>query len=170
MDSSVIRCFFPDDARRSWADFKSSAPRNPEELASCSEVILGHFTSSTFFESIDRDGLVPDIKKERAVEDDLPSDLTSVYLAATFDRFYLKRAVKNHGGAGLIVVVRVDIRSLLADDASLKPADLGLSSKQQLYLSLQFGSCKHRGPIERSRVIGFYDECGQNWNKRITSS
>ena len=117
----ILRCFYPSDVRRGSAQYLSRPPRNRAELDSASEIILGHFTSSKFLASIKTNGLIPDIKKERAMDDNLPSDETSVYLLTTFDRFYMNRAVKFHGGEALIIEVKVPRRTLQTSARSEMP-------------------------------------------------
>ena len=149
-----LKCFHKSDSQRDWSSSRSRPPRSREELDSATEVILGHFTSSIFLENILQHGLMPDIHKERAVDDRVPSDNESVYLTATYDRLYPERAVVHHGGRPIVVEVLVDRRSIVADEGALSPHDLATcAADEALYLSLCLGACKHPGPIPLASIL-----------------
>ena len=159
MDDSVLQCFDVLDVTRNVATHKSKAPCSFDVLQRYSNLILGHFTSSVFLSSIRKNGLCPDDKKQRSIDDGLLSDNSSIYLSARFDRFYLDRAVTNHGGSGLIVVVRAPIDQLRPDVNALSESERNcMPFEHQLFSSLQFGACVHRGPILLNRILGIYDE------------
>lgn len=130
------------------------------------EFILGHFTSSTFISSILEHGLLPDVEKSRAIDDRIPSDSESVYLATTFDRSYVDRAMRHHGGEGIAVEVQVFRSALFADEAQSAPATLEQNSPEiALYLSMCGGACKHKGPILLSQILSITDFHGSELYK-----
>lgn len=145
----TIRCFDPTDHGRDWSSYRSRPPDTRQELESATHLILGHFTTSTFLDSILQHGLIPDSSKERAMDDNQPSDTESVYLTAMYDRFYQDRAVEHHGGEAIVVEVLVERASLVADECSLPLAFQTRPPEEALFLSLccHAQSCKHRGPI-----------------------
>jgi len=150
----ILRCFYPSDLNRRWDTYISRGPKNRAELESASELILGHFTSSTFLPSIIAGGLTPDTNKERATNDGLPSDDRSVYLLTTFDRFYLDRAVKSHGGEPLVIEVKVLRAALTADEEWLAPIELPITdSLDALYKTMCGGACKHLGPVPPRQIL-----------------
>ena len=149
----TLRCFYPSDATRR-NNYLTRPPADRAELDVASEIILGHFTSSNFLTSIQTNGLIPDAKKERAIDDNLPSDETSVYLLTRFDRFYMKRVVKFHGGEALIIEVKVPRFSLSADEEWLAPIELPITdAAEALYKTMCGGSCKHLGSIVPDRIL-----------------
>jgi hypothetical protein len=150
----LLRCFHADDLGKAWNERLSRGPRNREEFNAATEFILGHFTTSAFLPSILKDGLQPDVRKERAMDDNLLSDNRSVYLATTFDRFYLDRAPKFHGGAGIIIEARVPRSDLSADEEWLNAHEQAtLDRDEALYRSMCGGACKHAGPISLDRIL-----------------
>jgi len=88
------------------------------------------------------------------MDDNLPSDENSVYLLTRFDRFYMKRVIKFHGGEALIVEVRVHRSELSADEEWIttdeRPID---DATEALYRTMCGGSCKHLGPIRPNRIL-----------------
>ena len=130
-------------------------PSGREIFDEATEFILGHFTSSSFIGSILENGLVPDADKERAVDDRVPSDRTSVYLAASYDPFYFRRAVENHGGEGILIEVLAFKKNLLPDEAWI-PSDSQTDWALDLYKSMCGGVCKHRGRIPLSHILSIY--------------
>lgn len=152
----TIRCFHVDDCMREWSSYRSGPPRTREELMAASHLILGHFSTTTFLDSILSHGLIPDYRKERVIDISVPSDAESVYLTAMYDRFYGKRAVEHHGGSPIVVEVIVSLDSLLADESAVSPAALaGSTPEQALFLGLCTSSqaCKHKGPIPLSQIL-----------------
>ena len=148
------RCFHTTDSQRSWSTYRSKPPRSREEFEAATAFILGHFSSSSFLDSILQHGLIPDTFKERSVDDRVPSDNSSVYLATTYDRFYAERAAKHHMGQPIIVEVVVERSKLVADEAALSSCDLETCTPDDaLYRSLCFGVCKHNGVISRSSIL-----------------
>jgi len=150
----ILRCFYSSDVKRGMWEYLSRPPTNRAELDSASEIILGHFTSSRFLPSIKTTGLLPDREKQRAMDDNLPSDQSSVYLSTTFQRFYMKRVVKCHGGEALIVEVRVPRSSLSADEEWITPAERPIrDAGDALCRTMCGGSCKHFGAIIPDRIL-----------------
>ena len=150
----IFRCFYPSDVARRWDTYLTRPPKNPAELESASELILGHFTSSTFFPEIAANGLLPDQNKERATEDGLPSDEHSVYLLPRFDRFYMDRAVKSHGGEALIIEVIVFRAALSADQEWFAPIDLPITDAMDaLSKTMCGGACRHLGPVRAHQIL-----------------
>jgi hypothetical protein len=157
----LLRCFDSTDFERDWSTSRSCEPRSLAHFASSSEFILGHFTSSVFLDAILSEGLTPDPKRERSVADGLPSDSHSVYLASTFDRYYLKRAKEHHGGTPICIEVQVLRRMLTCDESLIPPDQLkNMSEDEALYRSLCTGGCKHRGPIAISSILSVWGEAG----------
>ena len=166
----LVRCFHPGDALLEWSTFKSGLPIYEKEFPLATEFILGHFTSSAFLPSILEHGLLPDVEKSRAVDDRVPSDSESVYLATTFDRYYVDRAAKHHGGEGIAVEVQVFRSALFADEGQLAPATLEQNSPEMaLYLSMCGGACKHKGPILLSQILSITDFHGSELYKNPVS-
>ncbi len=154
----LVHCFHSGDVVREFFSYQSGPPRDEKEFLSATEFILGHFTSSFFLSSILEHGLLPDVEKTRATDDGVPSDSKSVYLATTFDRYYLRRAVERHRGEGLVVEVQVFRSALLADESQSASANLEQASPDEaLYLSMCGGACKHRGLIPSSQILSITD-------------
>jgi hypothetical protein len=153
--------FHPDDVFREFGAYQSHPPTCEKDFSLATEFILGHFTSSTFLSSILVHGLLPDIEKLRAIDDRVPSDPKSVYLATTFDRYYLDRATQHHRGDGIIIEVQVFRSALFADEGQLAPTDLKQNSPEMaLYLSMCGGACKHKGQIPLSQILSITDSQG----------
>lgn len=158
---TALRCFYPDDLKREWSYHLSRPPQSRAEFDQARQFILGHFTSSTFLDRIPKEGLAPDTKKERVIDDNLPSDPESVYLLATFDRFYLHRAIKHHGGRGIMIEVAVERRQLTADEGQINPfVRSTVDAEEALYLSLCGGACKHRGGVAVKNILSIHDMDG----------
>ncbi len=157
----VLKCFHQSDFARDWSNYLSRVPGNRAEFDAATHFILGHFTTSTFLPNILKDGLTPDEHMERAVDDNVPSDNTSVYLAATYDRFYMKRATKYHGGEAISIEVLVNKASLSADEAWVGPQDLAtIDPDEALYRSMCGGACKHRGKVPIENILSICDAHG----------
>ena len=161
--NQVFHCFDPLDANRCLGTYRSRSPRTRDELFSYSHLVLGHFTSSTFLPSILTHGLQPDFHKERVMDDSVPSDTESVYLAAHYDRFYIQRVIQHHGGSGVVVVVSVPVKALVPDESALSQIDREQNPIDvQLFLSLCFGACKHPGVIPPTSFVGIFDSNGSS--------
>lgn len=159
--AELIECFDPFDLKRDFFTRRSREPRSLQEMKNAKHIVLAHFTSSLFLEEIKKQGLIPDTYKKRAMQDGLPSDTECVYLAVKMDTFYINRALENHGGEALVVVVKVELSSLEADENTIAPLRIkNLSRDEMLYESLCFGQCKHRGVIPPSRILGIYNGNG----------
>ncbi len=157
----LLKCFHQSDFARGWSNYLSRGPRDRAEFDAATQFILGHFTTSTFLPKILKDGLTPDAHKERAVDDNVPSDITSVYLATTYDRFYMKRAMQHHGGEAISIEVCVDKATLSADEGQLSPRDLAtLDPVDALYVSMCGGACKHRGNVPLKNILSICDAHG----------
>lgn len=156
---NLLRCFDPTDARRSVFDRKSAPPASVGELASASELVLAHATSSVFLPRILAVGLTPDTYGDRTVSDGLPSDIESVYLSIGFDSFYLDRATTHHGGEGVVVEVKVQVANLRPDENWGPPT--GMPLLEQVQRSLVDGKCcKHHGVISPERILAVYNRAG----------
>ena len=148
------QCFYISDSKRSYPYYRSKPPQSREEFDFITEFVLGHFTSSSFLDSIMNDGLLPDIYNERAIADGVPSDNQSVYLTPNYSRFYADRAVQHHKGRAIVIDVLVERQSVVADESALSPEDLLASdASTALYHSLCFGACKHPGAIGLSSIL-----------------
>jgi hypothetical protein len=153
----ILRCFYPSDVKRRFGQYFSRPPGDRAELDSASEIILGHFTSSTFLQSITTNGLLPDKAKQRVMDDNLPSDGSSVYLSTTFQRFYMERVVRFHGGKALIIEVRVRRSALTADEEWLEPAERPeCDADEALYRTMCGGSCKHIGSVLPDQILSIW--------------
>jgi len=160
-DSMLLRCFHQSDFDRNWSNHLSRSPRSRAEFDAATQFILGHFTTSTFLSGILRNGLMPDERKERAVDDNVPSDSTSVYLATTYDRFYMSRATRHHGGEPISIEVHVEKTALLADEGQLSSHDLAiLDPEGALYVSMCGGACKHPGTVQLKNILSICDAYG----------
>jgi hypothetical protein len=160
-DSMLLRCFHQSDFDRDWSNYLSRGPRNQAEFEAATQFILGHFTTTNFLSRILEHGLMPDEHKDRAVDDNVPSDSTCVYLATTYDRFYINRATRYHGGEPISIEVRVDKTALLADEGQLSPRDLAtLDPEEALYVSMCGGACKHRGTVPLKNILSICDAYG----------
>jgi hypothetical protein len=158
----VVRCFDPNDVGKVGIECLSQPPRSRAEFDSATEFVLGHFTSSTFLSNILKEGLQPDVRKERAVADNLPSDGESVYLSTRFDRYYLKRAIDFHGGIGILIDVQVLRSSLTADEEWLSVDQcVNLDANEALYRTMCGGSCRHVGPISLSHILSIRTTDGE---------
>lgn len=158
--AELIECFDPFDLKRDFFIRRSREP-SLQEIKNAKYIVLAHFTSSVFLEEIKKQGLIPDTFKKRVVQDGLPSDTEYVYLSVKLDKFYINRALENHGGTALIVVVKVELTSLEADENTIAPSRIkNLSSDEMLYESLCFGQCRHKGTISPSKILGIYNESG----------
>ncbi len=158
----VLTCFHQSDFSRAWPNYLSQGPRDRAEFNAASHFILGHFTTSIFLPNILKDGLTPDKDKERTIDDNVPSDTRSVYLATTYDRYYMRRATTYHGGEAIIVEVYVDKAALTADEEKLSPRELAtLDPEEALYRSMCGGGCKHRGDIPLKNILSILDAHGK---------
>ncbi len=161
MAEPVLECFDPSDLSLDFFSRRSSPPGSFEEMKRSEYLILGHCTTSAFLEEIKRNGLVPDYHKGRSINDGLPSDPNYVYLFARLDKYFLKRAVRHHGGKGIVVAVQVELALLEADENAIAPADHGkFPSDFLLYKSLCMNQCRHRGQIRPNQILGIYLEDG----------
>ena len=161
MDFMLLRCFHQSDFDRNWSNYLSRGPRNRAEFDAATQFILGHFTTMTFLSKILKYGLMPDKHKERAIDDNAPSDSTSVYLATTYDRFYMKRAICHHRGEPISIEVRVKKIALFADEGQLSPRDLAtLDPVEALYVSMCGGACKHNGTVPLKDILSICDAYG----------
>jgi hypothetical protein len=158
----LVRCFYPEDIRRWWPDYLSSGPKSRAIFDGATEFIVGHFTSSKFLPEILEHGLIPDFHKERAVDDNLPSDNQSVYLLTNYDRYYLERAVKYNGNEAISIEVQVPHLRLRADEGQLSPQTLStVDQEEALYLSMCRGACKHLGPISPPCILSIHASNGR---------
>jgi hypothetical protein len=104
---------------------------------------------------------MPDEHKKRAVDDCVPSDNKSIYLATTYDRFYMERATQHHEGEAISIEVCVEKPALLADEGQLSPRDLAtLCPEDALYVSMCGGACKHRGNVPFANILSICDAHG----------
>lgn len=147
---------------RDSLNYPIKRPHSTEELLSYTHLVLAHFTTSLFLDSIRQRGLIPDPKKERSIDDGVPSDHVSIYLSTHYERFYLQRAIQYHGGEGIIVVVQVARTAVAPDESALSEIERTIHPiDTQLFLSLCFGACKHPGAITLDKIIGIYDYYGK---------
>ena len=157
----ILQCFHQSDFARDWSNYASRGPIDRAEFSAANQFILGHFSTSTFLSSIMKHGLTPDAHEDRTVDDDVPSDSMSVYLLTTYDRFYMERATKYHGGEAISIEIRVNKYALSADEAQLHHYDLTtLDDEEALYVSMCGGACKHNGAIPLASILSIYDANG----------
>lgn len=157
----LLRCFHPADHNKDFFARRSKPPPDRAHFDQATEFILGHLTSSVFLESIVSQGLIPDPYKERAKDANLPSDSKAVYLAVTYDSFFIDRAKEHHGGDGLIVEVRVSCSALAADECWVGDAEAAeIGSMEALYRSMCAGACKHMGVIGPEKILSIRDSKG----------
>lgn len=134
--------------------YNASVQSVKQALEEEKQLILRHMTSTSFYESINSNGLLIPQETGNVFNDGLPADPGCVYLMPKLeDSYYLNRAVKQYGGKGLIVEVRVDIQRLLPNECILFGAQRSLPLLEQLYASLCGDSCKHSGSINRNQIV-----------------
>lgn len=137
-------------------DLRNAAPSQIRQVVdnNVSFHIFYHMTSTALLREINTKGLLTSRETGKSIVDGLPSDPDCVYLTSNkHEKHYLKRAVGEFGGKGMIVMVCVEIKNLLADENALPGAYLKESHDNQLFQSLCFNCCKHKGKIERNRII-----------------
>jgi endonuclease III len=159
----VLNCFDPADLTRDLLDRKSGLPASSAaEVLSATHLVLAHITSSNLLPAITQQGVLPHRGEGRAIGDNLPSTPDCVYLSSTLDHFYFERATKRFGGVGAVVVVEVNRERIEPDENALTDRDReNWSPEQQLFQSLKFGSCRHKGAIPPSQFRGIYLERGK---------
>jgi len=158
--AELIECFDPFDFKRDFFDRRSREP-SLQEMKNAKYIVLAHFTSSVFLEEIKTQGTRPDTFKKRVIQDGLPSDTKYTYLSVKLDKYYINRALENYGRAALIVVVKVELTSLEADENTIAPSRIkNFLPDEMLYESLCFGQCRHKGTIPPSEILGIYTESG----------
>ena len=90
-------------------DFSQFNDISINDFKQCEYVILGHFTSSAFIDSIMENGLLPSAETKISSNDDLlqPGDENYIYFTSYFDPLYGENAVKKYGGQPILVLVRL---------------------------------------------------------------
>ena len=132
------------------------------------ELILGHFTSSIFLESILNEGLLPPSKtnKYSNFHDAQPGDENYIYLITHYDSFFAQKAVEKYGGEEIVIMVRVKKETLELDNfnnvythwrgvQNFNPRD-----SNQLYRTLAgddtFSQCKTSISINPEQILEIY--------------
>ncbi|MCC5465773.1 hypothetical protein [Pelosinus baikalensis] len=107
----VLECFNP-----AAKDMSGTSVRNAEEINEYDHFILGHITSTAILDSISEKGLLPPRVTNIRIKDNLDSDIECVYLLCKMDKSYVRRAIEEFGGEGLVVLSRVAKHKLFADE------------------------------------------------------
>lgn len=158
----VFNCF---DERNLDSSRRYCEYPNVEDLNETDYLILAHATSSELFDSIISKGLLANSVTNIKVNDNLETDSDSVYLSAGEYKFYMRRAVKEFGGQGIVIVVKVDKSLIVADENSLSYGDKinpNLSQSEKLVRSMcLLGACKHLGNIPKDNIIKIYSQDGK---------
>tara|TARA_Y100000034_G_scaffold117517_1_gene157070 strand:+ start:751 stop:1248 length:498 start_codon:yes stop_codon:yes gene_type:complete len=156
----TIEIFDKNDIRRRSLDRKSPLIKDVSlfnQISNFDNLILGHHTSDTFLDSIIENGLLTPAQTGNSFEDGLPSDQSTVYLASTFDNYWLARATEKYGGNGIIVVVEVPRRNLLPDKEG---RTLTEDDNSSLFHSIMRTGCKHKGKINPWNIKEIYNSSG----------
>ena len=151
------------DIATTWDRRPNRVPREHQALLHATHLVLAHATSTTLLGAIRREGLRPNAGRRMPTDEVVTSDESSVYLMAVWDGFYAERAVRFHGGEATILIVRVPIDRLEADEAMISPANHGKGTLiANLHVSLCGGVCKHRGGIAPDCILGAFDRSGMS--------
>jgi hypothetical protein len=156
----TIEIFDKDDIRRRALDRTSPLIRNFssfDQIKNFDNLVLGHHTSDIFLDSIIENGLLTPAQTGNSFEDGLSSDQNSVYLASTFDNYWLDRATEKYGGTGIVVVVEVPRRNLLSDKEGW---NLTEDDNISLFYSIMKTGCKHKGKINPWNIKEIYNSSG----------
>ena len=149
------------DIATAWDHRPNRVPRELQALVHATHLVLAHATSTTLLGAIRREGLQPNAGRRMPTDEMVASDESSVYLMAVWDSFYAERAVRFHGGEAAILIVRVPIDRLEADEAMISPANRGTGTLvANLHVSLCGGACKHRGRVAPDCILGTFDRSG----------
>lgn len=135
-----------------------------KEYNSAKHVILGHFTTSVFLNSILENGIQlsqytgNSSYKEIFKED----DENYIYLAGHFDRDFSKNAVKKFGGNEILILVKVKRDTLELDDVNniYSKKGIKLNSNKDIYNALTqslFSQCRTKQIILPEQIIGILD-------------
>ena len=89
-----------------------------EEYENSEYIILGHFTTSVFLDSILLDGLDAPINTNKFSNKDMfmDGDEYYIYLTGHFDSLFAENAVKKFGGKKILLLVKVRKKTLELDD------------------------------------------------------
>ncbi len=162
--ATTLELFRPKDVASASRQRINRVPETAAELSGFTHLVLGHVTSTVHLKSILVHGLQPNTGHTRPSDKLAPSDETSVYLLSAWDGFYVGRARKLHGGDAAIIVVRVPLCRLEADEAmfpfSVYSELSVVDVPKLLFRSLSAGVCKHRGGVETQNILGVFDGFG----------
>jgi hypothetical protein len=88
-----------------------------KKLTKNSNVILGHLTSSTFYDWIMEKGILASsiTSFEGCGGHELPDDHEYVYLTRYLDTFFSENAIKKFGGKQILIIVEVPINMIETD-------------------------------------------------------
>ena len=162
----MYKCFFSNDIKKMTWERESGLKVSFDAFKKITHLQLNHSTSSVFLKSILEKGLIPNTLSGKQIEDNLSTDPDCVYLSASYDVLYPKRAVGKYGGEGIVITVEVEKELLEADIHSVVPGNDLIKNKTKdelLYESLGYlyGSCKYRGIISPHNIISIYTKSGE---------
>ncbi|URM33134.1 hypothetical protein LLY41_01175 [Cytobacillus firmus] len=164
----IYDCFDPNDLKVKSNFERKSGITSKDKFKKATHFNLAHFTSSILLESILEKGLLPNSISRKEIQDNLSTDPNCVYLSAIYDSSYLKRAIKEFGGEGIIIIVEVEKNLLEADENSISyNSDLisTLKGEELLYHSMCFlGACKYKGTLSPNKILGVYNQEGKQLN------
>ena len=109
-------------------DFSQFNGISINDFKQCEFVILGHFTSSAFIDSIVENGLLPPVETGFFSNDDMlqPGDENYIYFTSHFDPLYGENAVKKYGGQPILVLVKLSPSILELDDLFNRHTSAGI--------------------------------------------
>lgn len=162
----IYECFDPNDLKVQSVFERRSGITSKSEFKRATHFHLAHFTSSILLESILEKGLLPNSVSGNKIADNLITNPNFVYLSGIYDSSYLRRATKEFGGEGIIIVVEVEKKHLEADENSISYNNIStLKEEDMLYNSMNFlGACKYKGIIHPNKILGVYSKEGKQLN------
>lgn len=137
-----------------------------EEYEMSEYIILGHFTTSSFLDSILSNGLKAPINTNYFSNKDMftKGDEYYVYLTGHFDSVFAENAVKKFGGKKILILVKVNKNNLELDDLMSIYTNKGISltCQKTLYETLVISpnmmcQCRTRIEILPEQIIEIFD-------------
>jgi hypothetical protein len=124
--------------------------------------ILRHYTSSGLLDSIQKDGLLPpshsNIQPSNFDWSSSDEDKHYIYLTGNEDWTFANNAVSIHGGKPVVLIVKVALKSVEADDYSKLYSSKGLDPKDMKIIHTKLTSdlnrnCRTKHPIRPENIL-----------------
>ena len=135
-----------------------------EEFYNSEYIILGHFTTSIFLESILIYGINPSIDTRNHLNKDIILDSQNqyIYLLGHFDKAVSENAVKKFGGTEILILIKVKKNTLELDDVNCiySKRGINITSEELIYTALTqslFSQCRTKQNILPEQIIEIID-------------